>query len=317
MIEKKKVAEIKNELHPRSKHKSRYDFDQLIKVNPNLKDFVKPNDYGNISIDFFNADAVLELNKAILADSYGIKNWNVPKGFLCPPIPGRADYIHNVADLLSNNGEIPTGKNVKVFDLGTGASCIYPLLGHSEYGWSFIGSESEDESYHSAKNVVNDNLEDTSLIEVRKQSNYRKYFNGVLKPGEKVDVSVCNPPFHSSEEEASRGSLRKLRNLKKKKNVKLELNFGGQQNELWCKGGERRFTKDMIYESRQFEKQCMWFTTLVSRDELVPEVLDWLDAVGAKDVKEIQMGQGNKISRVVAWTFLSSKEQEEWKKDRW
>ena len=41
------------------------------------------------------------LNKALLAHFYAVKHWDIPDGFLCPPVPGRADYVHHLADLLA------------------------------------------------------------------------------------------------------------------------------------------------------------------------------------------------------------------------
>lgn len=60
-------------LHPRNFHNNRYDFKELIKTKPELKEFVKPNKYGDISIDFSNPQAVIFLNKALLEHFYSIK----------------------------------------------------------------------------------------------------------------------------------------------------------------------------------------------------------------------------------------------------
>ncbi len=99
-------------LHPRNPHRERYNFKQLIETNPALKPFVRPNAFGDESIDFSNPAAVLMLNKSLLKHFYKIDFWEIPDGYLCPPIPGRADYIHNMADLLSenNSGKIPVEK---------------------------------------------------------------------------------------------------------------------------------------------------------------------------------------------------------------
>jgi len=99
--EKKIHPEVKSRLHPRSKHINRYDFKKLIEGFPELESFVKPNKFGDESIDFSDPKAVICLNKALLKHHYGIEHWLIPEGYLCPPIPGRADYIHHIADLLS------------------------------------------------------------------------------------------------------------------------------------------------------------------------------------------------------------------------
>ncbi|MEO6324921.1 MAG: RlmF-related methyltransferase, partial [Thermoanaerobaculia bacterium] len=119
-------------LHPRNPHRHRYDFSQLIASSPALGPYVRPNAHGDPSIDYANPDAVLALNRALLKHVHGIAHWDVPPGFLCPPVPGRADYLHHAADLLagSNGGEIPRGSGVRVLDIGVGANVIYPVIGH-------------------------------------------------------------------------------------------------------------------------------------------------------------------------------------------
>ena len=81
------------------------------------------------------------------------------------------------------------------------------------------------------------------------------------------------------------------------------LNFGGQNSELWCKGGEIRFLRKMLKESKKFAQQCQWFTSLVSKSENVKPVLKILTKLEAVEVKEIEMKQGNKVTRIVAWRF--------------
>lgn len=68
----------------------------------------------------------------------------IPDGQLCPTVPNRSNYIHWIEDLLASN-VIPAtlaDGDVKGFDIGTGANCIYPLLGASLLGWKFVGSGS-------------------------------------------------------------------------------------------------------------------------------------------------------------------------------
>jgi 23S rRNA (adenine1618-N6)-methyltransferase len=316
--EKKEHPKVKTELHPRSQHRERYNFKALIKSSPALVTFVAPNKYGDESIDFFNPEAVKALNKALLIHHYGLEFWDIPEHFLCPPIPGRADYIHNIADLLKgNHSEIPKGNHIKGLDIGVGANCIYPIIGQHEYGWSFIGSDTDENAITSAKTIEQRNYSLKSNLEIRRQEKSNDFFYNILKPEEKVDFTMCNPPFHASLDDAQKASLKKLKNLKGKRPSKALLNFGGQQNELWTKGGEARFVKDMIYESKHFGEQCFWFTSLISKEVTLKPTYKVLEKVNATEVKTIEMGQGHKISRVIAWTFLSEKEQKEWATERW
>ena len=238
----------KTRLHLRNKNSERYDLEALTKVNPELKKYVKPNKYGDDSVDFSNPVVVKLLNQAILNQYYGIKNWDFPNENLCPPIPGLADYIHYLADLLSENnaGEVPTGEKITCLDIGVGASCIYPIIGVTEYAWQFIGSDIDAKSIASAQRIINENPSLQGKIECRLQNDSSAIFRDILNPTEKIDLTVCNPPFHASVEEAQEGTRRKIRNLSGKKMKTPELNFSGINHELICEGGEYQFIKNMI-----------------------------------------------------------------------
>ena len=102
-------AQQSSKLHPRNRHQGRYDFARLVAVDSALAGFVTCNDYGESSIDFADPAAVKALNRALLKNDYGIHEWNIPEQQLCPPVPGRADYLHYLADLLTstNKGVLP------------------------------------------------------------------------------------------------------------------------------------------------------------------------------------------------------------------
>src|ERR1044072_3896949 len=183
---KRHPAKEKSELHPRSKHRARYNFKELIEACPALEPFVRQNDYGSDSVDFFNPEAVRMLNKALLIRFYGLTYWDIPPGYLCPPIPGRADYLHLMADLLaeSNGGEIPRGKNIHCLDVGTGASCIYHIIGNHEYGWSFVGADIDSTALESAKKIVDLNKNLHGNVELRRQEEPDDIVNGIIAEGE-------------------------------------------------------------------------------------------------------------------------------------
>ncbi len=317
--EKRQHPEVKSQLHPRNKHRQRYDLKLLAKSNPALEKFVLINKFGDESVDFFNPLAVKALNQALLKHYYEVDYWDVPVGYLCPPIPGRADYLHYAADLLAscNFNKIPTGDKIKCLDVGVGASCVYPLIGTNEYRWHFIGTDIDETALASAQSIIDKNMIPANEVELRLQKNKYEAFKGVLLPDEYVEISICNPPFHASAEEASAASQRKNDNLKKTRVNNPVRNFGGVNSELWCIGGEYKFIKNMIHESFWFGSQCMWFTSLVSKDDNVSFLQEELARVKAKDVRVINMGQGNKISRMLAWTFLTNEEQKFWVKKRW
>ena len=307
----------KSELHPRNKHRSRYNFKQLIGTSKELKRFVFKNEHNDDSIDFADQSAVKALNRALLKHFYDVPQWDIPKDYLCPPIPGRADYIHYVADLLgsSNKGKLPKGNRIKVLDIGVGANCIYPIIGHQEYGWNFVGSEIDPLSVESAKRIIDANKSLQGAIEIRQQASKMGIFRGIVGRNERFDAVVCNPPFHSSLKEAEQGTRQKWRNLGgNEKEVKHVLNFGGNKAELWCPGGERAFVEQMIIQSAQIANQCLWFTSLVSKSANLKNIYNALVKANAFEVTTVQMSQGQKTSRFVAWTFQDEAAQAEWAK---
>jgi 23S rRNA (adenine1618-N6)-methyltransferase len=293
----------KEAMHARNRFRKGYDFRRLVAASPALEKFVAPNAYGDVSIDYANPDAVKALNRALLADAYGLTHWDVPPGYLCPPIPGRSDYLHYLADLLADGdpSRIPHGPSVVVLDIGVGANCVYPLIGASEYGWRFVGAEVDPVAWRAARTLAAANPSVAGLIECRLQSSPSECFRGVIAPGEVFDVSMCNPPFHASAAEAAAGTARKQRHLGVSRATGR--NFGGRAGELWCAGGEVAFVRRLIIQSAAVATHCAWFTTLVSKSTRLPRFYEALSEVGAQDVRTIEMAQGQKQSRILAWTF--------------
>ena len=251
----------------------------------------------------------------MLISNYDIQNWDIPANYLCPPIPGRADYIHYIADLLadSNNGIIPEGETVSGLDIGIGANCIYPIIGNSAYGWSFVGTDIDEKALQNCKKIIGYNPKLAESMSLQLQTEARFIFKNIILPEDKFAFTICNPPFHNSAEEAAKSALRKVNTLTNTKTSKAVLNFGGQNAELWCNGGEIGFITQMIYESVKYPMQCLWFTTLVSKKDNLKNIYKILNKVGAVEIKTIDMAQGQKISRIVAWTFLSEAQQKNWK----
>ncbi len=293
--------------HPKNKHQEGYDFSKLYKAYPLLSEFVFENQYQTTTIDFSDPKAVKALNTALLFLHYKITYWNFPDDNLCPPIPGRVDYIHHLADLLKS---FSIDKDVRILDVGTGATCIYPLLGNAEYNWQFVGTDIDKKSIENALYIIEKNklAKDISL---RHQPDRSHVLKGILSATDRFDATICNPPFHDSNENAKAATKRKLKGLGKE--AKFLRNFGGKHNELWYKGGEKAFIHNYIYESSLFKKQCCWFSTLVSKKENIRPIKVFLKKLKATEIKTISMHQGNKFTRVIAWTFLTNEEQKNWK----
>ena len=282
----------KPSFHPNNIHNSGYNFETLLKANLALKEFVVKNNYGNLTVDFSDPKAVKELNRSLLLADYQIKTWEFPDENLCPPIPGRVDYIHYLKDLLKDE------KDISVLDIGTGATCIYPLLGVAVYDWTFVGTDIDLDSLDSAQDIIDDNDLDAK-IKLRQQFDENNILTGVIESDDVFTATMCNPPFYKSAEEARGANRRKTRNL----GTNTVRNFAGNNNELWYVGGEKAFLHNYLYQSSLYKKQAIWFTSLVSKKENIESLEKSANKLGVQEFKVIPMHQGNKVTRSVAWRF--------------
>lgn len=307
-------------MHPRNPHHSAYPFAELCSAIPELTRFVIKSQSGRKTIDFADANAVKLLNAALLKHYYNVGIWNIPEGYLCPPVPGRADYIHALADFLGEDANIDLTKKVTALDIGTGANLIYPIIGSQAYGWHFVGTDIDQTAVKSASLIQSSNPNIKNQIKVRHQPNADKIFSGVIQTHEFFTFSMCNPPFHASQQAAMAGTIQKNANLNRHRQKRgtasatdtqrrapsralNTLNFAGQANELWCHGGELGFIKNMIRESVEYKTQIRWFTSLVSKKESLRPIELALKQSNVAEFTRVNMQQGNKMSRFIAWRF--------------
>ena len=280
-------------MHLKNPFAKDYNFDDLITHHPALKEYVFENEHGNNSIKFSNSQAVKALNTALLKANYGITYWNIPEKNLCPPIPGRLDYLLHIADLLEK-------EDIKLLDIGTGANLIYPILATRHFNWKCTASEVNLDSLKNAEEIIDKNptLKD---IELRHQKFKNSILEHVIQPTDFFDVVVCNPPFFKNRTDAEQSNRRKFQNLQLDETNTQ--NFGGLSNELWYKGGEAAFLQKMAEESLQFKDQVQWFTAIVSQNDNLKKIKRAINKTKPTEVKIVEMEQGNKQSRFIAWTF--------------
>ncbi|MEY8263078.1 MAG: 23S rRNA (adenine(1618)-N(6))-methyltransferase RlmF [Bermanella sp.] len=297
-------------MHKNNPHNQSYDMSALCAALPELTPHIIEGQRGQQTLDFSDGQAIKALNKAILKKDYRIDFWDLPDGYLCPPIPGRVDYLYHLKDLITQ----PTDRAVSALDIGTGANLIYAIVGSRAFNWRFVASEIDSMAVNCAKQLVKVNKGLSKQIKVRHQSDENSIFANIIHSEDYFDVSLCNPPFHRSQEEAAQGNQRKNKNLNYNKSKrgstlkphkKDQLNFAGTHKELWCEGGEQAFIKKMIEQSVAVKEQVGLFTCLVSRKEHLPAIYKTLKSVNATMVKTVDMAQGSKVSRFVAWSFFS------------
>ncbi len=279
-------------MHPKNPFAKDYDFDKLVQQHAPLNDFVFINEHGNKTIKFGEHQAVKTLNSALLKAQYGIV-WNIPDQYLCPPIPGRLDYLLHVADLIRKT-------DVRLLDVGTGANLIYPILATCHLKWMCIACETDKDALKNAQSIIDQNKQ-LQKTELRHQKIRHKILEHIIEPDDCFDVVVCNPPFFKSLYDAQQENKRKAGNLKLRQ--KDSQNFGGRSNEVWFRGGEVAFLKNMATESVLFKNQVHWFTSLVSKKQHLGSIKRAILKTNPTDLRVIDMALGNKKSRFVAWSF--------------
>ena len=182
-------------IHPRNPYRTPPDFRELAVKYPDFRKFATQDLKGKITIDFKNPAAVRALTLSLLHKDFSL-NVSIPDDHLVPTLTLRLNYLLWVQDLLSllpATNTRPTG-----LDIGTGSSCIYPLLAVKHLGWDMLATESEPANCDSAvRNVENNEL--TQRIKVRKVEKGDRIFDSALADGETVEFSMCNPPFFSEE----------------------------------------------------------------------------------------------------------------------
>eukprot|EP01036_Dinobryon_divergens_P030181 gene30182-39380_t len=242
----------KKGFHPRNKFRFGYDFVDLANLDETIKKFLLPSPAkaGEFTINFSNADAVKCLNKCLLRWGYGVQYWDFSDDYLCAPVPGRCDYVHHVADLISRESTDRNGSTIRCFDIGVGANCIYPIIGVGEYKWKFTGSEIDEIALQNAQTIIDRNALLHGMVDLRHQVDPRKVFHNVIH---------FNDSFHSD----------------------ASLNFGGCSTELYCEGGEVGFIQRIIKESADpfVHKRIGWFTCLVSKKRVGRNEVVTLEAI--------------------------------------
>ncbi|MFZ4260642.1 23S rRNA (adenine(1618)-N(6))-methyltransferase RlmF [Sphingobacterium sp. HJSM2_6] len=286
---------LKN-LHPKNKFNQEYDFTRLVKKVPNLKHFLQSTPDKRVSIDFSNPEAVFYLNKALIEYGFDIKGWDILEQSLCPSIPGRLNYIHYLADLIGTK----ENKKIKILDIGTGSSLVYPILGTRSYPWSFVATEVHQASLIHAGKILSRNPGLDKVIQLREQENPKHILNGVILPGEYFDAIMCNPPFYKSKEDYLATVVKKNKKLHQTED-NFNANFQGLSNELWCTGGEKKFITQLISESIQLKDQIGICSSLVSNKENLKPLKAVLEYHNIKGITVTQMHQGNKINRILSW----------------
>ncbi|XP_066551841.1 RNA N(6)-adenosine-methyltransferase mettl16 [Amia ocellicauda] len=282
---------LNKSMHPRNRYKDKPpDFAYLASKYPEFQQHVHTNLTGRVGLNFKEPEAVRALTCTLLKEDFGL-TIEIPLERLIPTVPLRLNYIHWVEDLIGGGGPR------RGIDIGTGASCIYPLLGATMNGWYFLATEVDDICYDYAKrNVEQNHLSD--LIKVVKVPQKTLLMDALKEETALVyDFCMCNPPFFANQLEAKGVNSRNAR-----RPPPSSVNTGGV-TEIMAEGGELEFVKRIIHDSLQLKKRLRWYSCMLGKKCSLTPLKEELRKQGVPKVTHTEFCQGRTMRWALAWSF--------------
>lgn len=283
-------------MHARNRYKDKPpDFAYLASKYPDFKQHVQINLNGRVSLNFKDPEAVRALTCTLLREDFGL-SIDIPVERLIPTVPLRLNYIHWVEDLIGHQDSDKSTLR-RGIDIGTGASCIYPLLGATLNGWYFLATEVDDMCFNYAKkNVEKNNLAD--LIKVVKVPQKTLLMDALKEESEIIyDFCMCNPPFFANQLEAKGVNSRNPR-----RPPPSSVNTGGV-TEIMAEGGELEFVKRIIHDSLQLKKRLRWYSCMLGKKCSLAPLKEELRIQGVPKVTYTEFCQGRTMRWALAWSF--------------
>ncbi|XP_041052913.1 RNA N6-adenosine-methyltransferase mettl16 isoform X2 [Carcharodon carcharias] len=286
---------LNKSMHPRNRYKDKPpDFTYLASRYTEFQQHVHTSLTGKVSLNFKDPEAVRALTCTLLKEDFGL-TIDIPLERLIPTVPLRLNYIHWVEDLIGS--DTVKSKLIRGIDIGTGASCIYPLLGATMNGWFFLATEVDDMCFNYAKkNVEQNNLSD--LIKVVKVPQKTLLMDALKEESEIVyDFCMCNPPFFANQLEAKGVNSRNP-----SRPPPSSVNTGGI-TEIMAEGGELEFVKRIIHDSLQLKKRLRWYSCMLGKKCSLAPLKEELRQQEVPKVTHTEFCQGRTMRWALAWSF--------------
>ncbi|KAL5629667.1 hypothetical protein BROUX41_001273 [Berkeleyomyces rouxiae] len=266
------------------------NFRELAGFNPRFAPYIRHG-----SIDFSDPNAVMELTKTLLSRDFGL-NLEMPQDRLCPMVHNRHNYILWLKGLVDST--LPAGasqSDVIGLDIGTGASCIYPLLGCVQRPWSFIGTDIDPSNIKNAlENVARNNLAGRIRILARTPTDPLVPLNDSDTP--RLTFTMTNPPFYESCDDLERSAAQKAR--------PPFTACTGSAVEMVTAGGETGFAARILAESLEHRTRVQWYTIMFGKQSSVETLVKQLRAHEIGNYAVTEFVQGARTRRwAVAWSF--------------
>jgi 23S rRNA A1618 N6-methylase RlmF len=247
----------------------------------------------------------IALTRALLQAQFQLQLPYLESHHLCPPVPNRFFYVHWIhSSLLTMNERTGWG-----MDIGTGATCIYPLLATRCLDCNMLATDIDAQALSLAKRNVEANQMDDKihLLQVppsHSQDPSRRPPGGPLqrglaawgRPQQRFDFVMTNPPFYdpndnSMEHVAPRAGDGRDRTA-------MTVSEGNYP------GGEIGFVTELLADSLRARQSSKWFSSMLGKktsfiklQKLVVHML------GPAHVVATEYGPGQYTRWFLAWTL--------------
>lgn len=286
---------VKKFMHPRNIYRKPPDFKDLALKYPEFRKFAHQDLSGKVTINFKDAEALRALSRCLLHHDFNL-TVDIPQDRLVPTIPLRLNYLLWLEDILIENSL--QSADITGIDIGTGASCVYPLIGAAHFKWHMLATEIDEVSYQVAcKNVEVNNLQ--SMITVKKVSDDTLLASAVDKD-RCYEFCMCNPPFYSCETELDPKIISHSRKLSRAPPHNAPT---GSTLELASPGGEIGFIKRMLHDSMKLKNLIRVYTVMMGFKSSVKVVEGLLREANVLSIGTTEFFQGHTTRWGIAWTY--------------
>lgn len=277
------------------------DFRKLACDYQELEKYMIRNKNNKSKFDFKNPDAVKALTCALL-HRYFQKTITLPPDRLIPAVPQRLNYVCWVEDLIKLVEQQIPELNITGLDIGTGASCIFPILCcHRNPSWSFVGVEPDEKSYKSAYDNVERNFmqDKIRVVKITTDDQLSDILSLACQP---LTFIMCNPPFF---EEGYGVTMELDSDLNKGSRPKSDANCSNEIESI-TSGGEIAFVGYLIEQSMNFKEDVIIYSSMLGKKQSLMHFKQTFASLQTNENLSwtwAELCQGKTIRYAIAWTF--------------
>ena len=307
------------------------DFEKLAQKYPNFRQQwhavrAKQQQTGGSFSSVVTQEFNIELTRALMDSRFGVSLPSLPSDRLCPPVPNRFAYVqwlkNDLLPLLCETNDYFTSMETLKYrgiDIGTGSSCIYPILFTSNNNeWKMIATEIDAYSVESARaNVKANQLQDRIQIHLVKptlaqQKGSERGGSDATSSGgpssggpivraleccndSSFDFVMVNPPFFDT----AASMEPRADNRDRTPMTCYEGSYPG---------GEVGFLCDMIRDSLLSRERIGWYSAMCGKKSSFTRLTQILvHLLGPGHVQSMEYSPGYMTRWFLAWTFQRPK----------